>query len=440
MEEHGQAGADLIVEDRSKSRKAPKAVLSASIIMRQIIVQKYGGTSLATAAAIRRAARRVIATKQQGYSVVAVVSAIGHTTDRLLGLARKVTANPPHCELDVLLNTGEHASMSLLSMCIQGLGEDAVSMTGEQCGIITNDVHSNARILELRPRRIREELARGKIVVAAGFQGVTEEGQATTLGRGGSDTTAVALAAALGAERCEIYTDVDGVYSADPRIVQGARLLENLGMEEMQELAWHGAQIMKAEAVEFAGTNNVNVVVRSSLRSGSGTRIRSMRDGSVYTPQRRDVAGVSGRTDLMRLTTNGRGLDRPVFSEICDRISVYDLVFGGIGEVSNSFDLLISTQEITDPILFKSLLEEQFGELITVSINLGAVSLVGFGLGSRPRALMEALRLLDDEGIVTLKSFSGRESLTFVIPAPDVQLTMVAMHKAFVEDRHQPTY
>ena len=405
----------------------------------KIIVQKYGGSSLSTSEAILRVARRVAETRRQDHAVVVVVSAMGGTTDELMALARQLAPDPARRELDVLLGTGEHASMALLAIALDGLGESAVSLTGGQCGILTNDVHMNARILEIRPHRVRRELSRGRIVVAAGFQGINHEGQLTTLGRGGSDTTAVALAAALGAEQCEIYTDVDGVYSADPRVVPGARCLEQLHGGQMEELAWHGAQVLKAEAVELANSNDVTVLVRSTFSDSAGTRVdpdasepgEGARDA--YVPKRPDVAGVSGRKDLLRLTLDGTAFGEAMRQEVLAEIAEYDLIFGGTSAVSREVDLLLSDREIPRVGALQIKLEEHFGDAVRVERDLGAVTLVGFGLGSRPLALLDAMRVLKDLDIKSSQIFTAREALTFVVPEGRVDEAVRTMHATLVE-------
>src|SRR5580693_3960260 len=229
-----------------------------------IVVQKYGGSSVADVGKLRLVADRIMRTKKQGHDVVVVVSAMGHTTDELLALAKQVSPNPDRRELDMLLSAGERISMALLSMAIRELGENAISFTGSQSGIITNDRHVDARIIEVRPFRVQDELARGKIVVVAGYQGVSYRKEITTLGRGGSDTTAVAMAAALGADWCEICSDVDGVYTTDPRVVPHAERIPILSYEETQELAESGAKILNAQAVEFAKERGIAIYARST--------------------------------------------------------------------------------------------------------------------------------------------------------------------------------
>lgn len=395
-----------------------------------MIVQKYGGSSVSTVEKIRAVAEKIVQVRRQGRAIVVVVSAMGDTTDHLVELARQVGPGLSLRDLDMLLSTGETVSATLLSLAVQNLGEQAVSLSASQCGIITNDVHSNARILEVRSDRIRKELARGNVVVIPGFQGVTAQQEITTLGRGGSDTSAVAIAAALEAESCEIYTDVEGVYSVDPRIVPEAVALSELSAAEMQELAWHGAQVLKAEAVEFAKTNGVAVVVRSAFADGPGTLIPpEPAQTSVYRPHRPKVAGVTGRKDLIRITLNGSQRN-----EIFAAVAKYDLIFGGLNGAGEASDLFISNLEIPDPDAFTAEFAPRFDGAVQLTGELGAVSLIGFGLGSRPVALLDALRVLEAENVPVIKSFTGRESLTFVIPRPLVDESVKRLHRVFVEN------
>ena len=264
-----------------------------------VVVQKYGGSSVADVEKIRRVAARVSAARDRGYQVVVVVSAMGDTTDELLALAKQVSEDPPRRELDMLLTCGERISMALLSMALQERGVAAISFTGSQSGIITTDAHSQARILEVRPHRILDALAEGRVVIVAGYQGVSLKREVTTLGRGGSDTTAVALAAALGAEACEIYSDVDGVFSADPRVVPDAVQLESLSYDEMQELATAGAKVLNAQAVEFAKRSGIVIRARSAHTEGQGTRVEAL-----ATRQDTRIAGVSSEADVQVLSAS----------------------------------------------------------------------------------------------------------------------------------------
>src|SRR5437870_5865431 len=272
-----------------------------------IVVQKYGGSSVADVTRMRQVAGRVMQTGRAGHDGVVVVSAMGDTTDDLLALAKQVSPNPNRRELDMLLTAGERIAMALVSMAIRELGGDAISFTGSQSGIITNDRHVDARIIEVRPFRVQDELARGKIVVIAGYQGVSYRREVTTLGRGGSDTTAVALAAALGAEYCEICSDVDGVYTADPRVVPAARRIGTLSYEETQELAESGAKVLNAQAVEFAKEKGIAIYARATAGPLPGADPSA--DGTVVRrhPPRMPgtVVGVASERDIIVVHADG---------------------------------------------------------------------------------------------------------------------------------------
>ncbi|MGD8828109.1 MAG: aspartate kinase, partial [Gammaproteobacteria bacterium] len=259
-----------------------------------IIVQKYGGSSVATEEKLRHVAERIVATRRQGHQVVAVVSAMGNTTSELLDQARSIGVDKSRRELDMLLSCGERISMSLLSMTLQSMGEEAISLTGPQCGVRTTDTHFNARIENVNPERVHAELDAGRIVVAAGYQGANATGEVTTLGRGGSDTTAVAIAAALKAERCEIYSDVDGVYSADPRVVEAARPLAEISYEEMTEMARHGASVLNPRAVEYAWKRDVTIQARCTFNDKPGTVIHQLNEDAEPS-----VAGVACHKELV---------------------------------------------------------------------------------------------------------------------------------------------
>src|SRR5438128_2099062 len=280
-----------------------------------IVVQKYGGSSVADVTRIRLVAERVMQTKRAGHDVVVVVSAMGDTTDDLLALAKQVSPNPNRRELDMLLTAGERIAMALVSMAIRELGGDAISFTGSQSGIITNDRHVDARIIEVRPFRVQDELARGKIVVIAGYQGVSYRREVTTLGRGGSDTTAVAMAAALGAEYCEICSDVDGVYTADPGVVPAARRSGTLTYEETQELAESGAKVLNAQAVEFAKETGIAIYARATTSplpgadpSADGTVVRRHAPRMPGT-----VVGVASERDVLVLDSTAPATDLLAF-------------------------------------------------------------------------------------------------------------------------------
>ena len=263
-----------------------------------IIVQKYGGTSLADSEKIKRVAKSVIKEINNGNSVVTIVSAMGHTTDYLIKLAREITERPDSREMDMLLSTGEGISIAMLAMALKSMGQDAISFNAMQVGIMTEKTHSNARIVEIKTDKIKKQLDKGRVVVVAGFQGITEDNEITTLGRGGSDTSAVAIAAALGAERCDIYTDVEGVYTTDPRIVPKAQKLEKISYEEILELARVGANVLHPRAVETALQYNVPLRVRSTFKTDDlGTLIIGVNDMEIY----KTVTGVAADTSQVRV-------------------------------------------------------------------------------------------------------------------------------------------
>ena len=298
--------------------------------MKNIIVQKFGGTSVADTDKIKNVARAVIKEKEQGNNVVVVVSAMGHTTDILTKLAQEIAPNPSSREMDMLLSTGEGVSIALLAMALQAQGCDAVSMNAMQVGIITENIHSNARILEIRTDRILEHLNNDRVVVIAGFQGITEDFEITTLGRGGSDTSAVALAGALRAERCDIYTDVEGVYTTDPRIVPHATKLEQISYEEMLELARVGANVLHPRAVETAKLHSTPIRVRSTFKTDDlGTLILGVEKMEIHKP----VTGVA--CDLSQL--------RIVVCDVPDNPGTAALLFDGLANENISVDMIIQS-------------------------------------------------------------------------------------------------
>lgn len=285
----------------------------------RIVVQKYGGSSVRDVEKLRRVAGRIAAARSEGYAVVVVASAMGNTTDELVALARGVTPRPPRRELDMLLSVGERVAMSLLAMALGDRGVPAVSLTGSQSGIVTDEAHADANVVEVRPDRVRAALEAGQVVIVAGFQGVSRAREVTTLGRGGSDTTAVVLAAALGAEHCEICSDVDGVWSADPRVVPTAQKLDQLWLEEAVQLAGGGAKILYEDAVRYARDQGVVIRAASTFGPGSGTRI------SATGPSRRGAIAVTGDAQLVRVALDGDST--PLLREIRLRRVADDVAF-----------------------------------------------------------------------------------------------------------------
>jgi aspartate kinase len=380
-----------------------------------IVVQKYGGSSVADVSKLERVAEKIVETRRAGANVVVVVSAMGKTTDQLLSLAHQIDASPPRRELDMLLTTGERVSMALLSMAIQKRGCDAISFTGSQSGIITNDRHFDARIIEVRPFRIEDELARGKVVIVAGYQGMSYRREITTLGRGGSDTTAIALAAALGAERAEIYSDVDGVYSADPRVVPDAQHLPELRYEAMQEMAEAGAKVLNSTAVEFARRSRIAIHARSTFQAGRETVVREHAEGA--------AAAVVGRADLAELRRAGGAKELSALLARADELALS--VRESSVEAGHARALVSSAGP--DWVAARASLEQSFADL-EVEPGLGTVSVIAPDLGSRPGALRDALAALEAEGIEPRAVSTSPLRLAVVVRAAQVDDAVRAVH------------
>jgi aspartate kinase len=399
------------------------------------VVQKFGGSSVATVERMRSVARKIAATRRAGWDVVAVVSAMGKTTNDLIARARAVSDAPPAREMDMLLTSGERISMSLLAMAVRECGVPAVSLTGSQGGILTNDVHANARIIEVRPFRIQDELEKGSVVIVAGFQGASYTREITTLGRGGSDTTAVALAAALGADHCDIYSDVDGVYSADPRVCDDALRLDQLCYEEMQELARQGARVLNAQAVEFARRHDIAIYARSTFGGQAHTRVQRADEGPKARLREIDnhgVAGVTGRKDLLRVLCEGPCCGDCAV-DVLKALDRCDVLSSGVEPSRDRFDFIVATENIADPVRFARDLESRFAAAhVTVSGGLGSVSAVGLGVGDKPSALLEALDRLAHAGIDVVTSFTSREALTCLVPVDRVDAAVRTLHEHFL--------
>jgi aspartate kinase len=370
-----------------------------------IVVQKYGGSSVADAEKIGRVADRVAKTRAAGRRVCVVVSAMGDTTDELLALARQVTKDPHRRELDMLLTAGERISMALLGMALHARGVPAVSFTGSQSGIITDGAHTNARILEVRPVRILEELSKDKVVIVAGYQGVSREKEITTLGRGGTDTTAVALAAALEAEMCEICSDVDGVFTADPRIVQGARKLSELSHDEMQELAMAGAKVLNAQAVEYARDRGITIHARSTFGGGTGTRV---------------VAGAK-----RELRISGVALDSDILVVRGNALGVLQ-AHGAWPRESWDERSIVSLENVHS---LPALLEALRG-VAEVEQGLAQVSVVGAGIGASKEPLDRALAAL---GVAPRGVLVSPLRLAFLVPRELAKESVRKLHAEFVE-------
>ncbi|HWE82572.1 MAG TPA: aspartate kinase [Gaiellaceae bacterium] len=394
------------------------------------IVQKYGGTSVAGPEEIRRVAGRIVKTAEAGNRVCAVVSAMGHTTDELIELAAKVSANPHPRELDMLLTAGERISMALVSMAINELGHEAASFTGSQAGIVTDTSHGRARIVEMRHGRVHEALADGKIAIVAGFQGVSTSHDVTTLGRGGSDTTAVAMAAALGADVCEIYTDVDGVYSADPRIVPNARKLKQVSFEEMLDLAASGTRVLALRSVEYARNHGVRIHVRSSFNESEGTWIVKEED-----MEQAIISGIAHDTSEAKVTIR-RVPDQPgvagrTFRPLADSgINVGEIVQNTSvdGHADISFTLPEIELERAAPILEK--LSDAIGaEGFTSEREIAKVSVVGAGMRSNPGVAAAIFESLAEAGINIEIISTSSIRVSCVVPAADCERAVNVIHE-----------
>jgi aspartate kinase len=407
----------------------------------RLIVQKYGGSSLATAERIRAAARRVSRTASSGRPVIVVVSAMGDTTDELIELAYQVAPRPDERELDLLLSTGETVSATLLAMALHDLHQPAVSLTGAQAGIRSTRVFSRARITDIHPERISTELRHGKVVIVTGFQGVTEDQDVTTLGRGGSDTTAVALACALGAERCDIYTDVEGIYTADPRIVPNARKLAEIGYEEMLELAQLGARVMHPRAVELGELYDMPILVASSFSDVPGTLIH--RNGDAHMPMeiRKNVRGIAHDTDVARITLV-RVPDRPgvaaaIFEPLAQaNISVDTIAQSSGADGTTDVSFTLSRGSLERAIEITSSVAPRIGAVaLDTADDLAKVSIVGTGMQSAPGYAARMFGALASAAININIISTSDIRITCVIPRAQVEDAVRILHQAFELDR-----
>ena len=407
-----------------------------------LIVQKYGGSSVADAECVKRVARRIVETKKAGYDVVVVVSAMGDSTDDLIELAQQVTPQPHPRELDMLLTAGERISMAVLAMAIADLGQEARSFTGSQAGVITDSVHGRARIIDVTPGRIQGAIDEGAVAIVAGFQGVSQDTKdITTLGRGGSDTTAVALAVALGAEACEIYTDVDGVFSADPRIVTSARRLDRVSYEEMLELAAAGAKVLHLRCVEYARRSDMPIHVRSSFTQREGTWVTNERDDM----EQAIISGVAHDRSEAKVTVVGVP-DKPgeaaaIFRAVADAEVNIDMIVQNIsaattGRTDITFTLpkadgqraTAALRRIQDEVGFEQLLYDD---------QIGKVSLVGAAMRSHPGVSATFFAALADAGVNVEMISTSEIRISVVTREQDVDAAVRAVHSAFGLDAEQ---
>jgi aspartate kinase len=405
-----------------------------------LVVQKYGGSSLADAEGIKRVAQRIVATRKAGHGVVVVVSAMGDTTDELQDLALKVSPLPPGRELDMLLTAGERISMALVAMAIANLGFEARSFTGSQAGVITDSAHGKARIIDVTPGRISGALADGAIPIVAGFQGVSQDSKdITTLGRGGSDTTAVALAAALGAHICEIYTDVDGVFTADPRIVPGARRIPRISYEEMLEMAACGAKVLHLRCVEYARHYHMPIHVRSSFSSRDGTWV-------IDEPDPAEEDGVD--QPIITGVAHDRSEATITVSAIPDKVGVAAKMFRVVANAGINIDMIVQStsrstgqadisftlprQDVQAAMAALSSIQDEIGfESLVFDDSIGKISLIGAGMRSHPGVSADFFGALADSGINIRMISTSEIRVSAVVDAADLDAAVVATHRAF---------
>ena len=411
-----------------------------------LIVQKYGGSSVADAASIKRVAKRITESKRAGHDVVVVVSAMGDTTDELIDLANEITPLPPSREMDILLTAGERISMSLLAMAIANLGVEAQSFTGQQAGVITDTAHGKARIIDVTPSRIRNAVAQGAVAIVAGFQGVTQHtNDVTTLGRGGSDTTAVALAAALMADVCEIYTDVDGVFSADPRIAPSARKLDRVSYDEMLELAASGAKVLVPRCVEYARRYGVPIHVRSSFSGREGTLVTSagtageQGEGAMEQPI---ISGVAHDRSEAKITVVGvpdvPGKAARIFQVVADAGVNIDMIVQNVSAAATGLTDISFTLPATDAQVAISALtgvQTDIGfQSLQYDDTIGKLSLVGAGMRSHPGVSAKLFAALSDAGINIEMISTSEIRISVVTRADHLDDAVRAVHTAFELD------
>lgn len=408
-----------------------------------LIVQKFGGSSVADAESIKRVAKRIVATRKAGNEVVVAVSAMGDSTDELIDLAHEVSPIPPPRELDMLLTTGERISMALLAMAIQDLGVDARSFTGSQAGMITDDHHGSARIVDVTPVRVREALDEGAVAIVAGFQGFNRDTRdITTLGRGGSDTTAVALAAALDAEVCEIYTDVDGVFTADPRVVPLARKLDVVTAEEMLELAAAGAKVLYIRAVEYARRHGVTLKVRSSFNNNQGTLVLNRREAGVEEPI---ITGVAGDLSEAKITVVGvpdvPGKAAEIFTIVAKAGANIDMIVQNVSAASTGrTDISFTLPKSDGQRVLQALRSEQqtagFGSL-QYDDQIGKLSVVGAGMRTNSGVSAQLFTALAEAGINIEMISTSEIRISVVTRADTLSEAMRVVHSAFGLDGDQ---
>lgn len=405
-------------------------------IKKDTVVLKFGGTSVGSVDKIKRAADSITNISNKGKKVVVVVSAMGDTTDRLIGLAHEIASNPSRRELDMLISTGERVSGALLAMAIQAIGYKSISLTGGQAGIITDEFYSNAKILNIRTERILKELKKNKIVIVAGFQGINARSDITTLGRGGSDTTAVSLASVLKAKYCEIYTDVEGVYSTDPNVVGEARKLESVSYDEMLELASSGAKVIHLRAVEFAKKHNVILHIRSSFNNTEGTWVmdQSKKDTKMEKPV---ITGVTYDLGEVKVSTFGLedkpGVASELFGKLAEKNINVDLIVQNVSEENiAAISFTIKNEDVS---LAKTVLETIKNIRVEMDADIGKVSIVGAGMQSHPGVAAKMFKILAEKGINIEMISTSPIRISCVIEKSRIKEAVKALHSGFELDK-----
>ena len=362
----------------------------------KLIVQKYGGSSVSDVDRLTKIAKMIAAVKEQKFDVVVVVSAMGKTTNQLIEMAKAISPDPSRREMDMLLSTGERTTMALLCIALQEEGIDSISLTGSQAGIITNDRHNDARVIEVRPIRVQDEVEKGKVVVIGGFQGVSYKRDITTLGRGGSDTSAVALAAALNAERCEIYSDVDGVYTSDPNIVKDAKHLPEVSYQQLQEMSEAGAKVLNAQAVQFAKEAKIALYARSTFSSGKETIVKE-----ISSKEFSDVLAVVYEKEIVRVYVHdSEKIDWIINYLDENQIPIKEFHQSGLaGDKGYRCSFIVSTNNVYDWKKVKNYLEDKLKNGIYINENLGALSIIGEGFSRNNSILLNSLKLLRENNI-----------------------------------------
>jgi len=397
-----------------------------------IIVQKYGGSSVANVEKLKKISEMIAVTKNNGDDVVVVVSAMGKTTNSLIEMAKKISGNPPRREMDMLLSTGERTTMALLCIALSELGIEAISLTGSQAGIITNDRHNDARVIEVRPVRVQDELAKGKVVVIGGFQGVSYKRDITTLGRGGSDTSAVALAAALNAVRCEFYSDVDGVYTTDPNVVKDAKHLPEISYQQLQEMSEAGAKVLNAQAVQFAKEAKITLYARSTFNPGNETIIKNIPEKELS-----GVRAVVYEKEVIRVFVNNQEkIERAL--QFCEenQIPIKEFQLTSLGRDSKfKCSFITSISNVHDWTKLRESLENQLGDDVYINEHFATLSVIGEGFSSNNLVLINTLNVLKENGIEVYGVGTSSFRISILVERDLLEEAVKVCHNYWIEEK-----